>query len=145
MRCLLLSFNLHSKFCEDALLHACWLYNRTPHQSLNCTPIEKLTGRKPDLSHLHAFGSRVIVRPPGGRSTKLDMRAYQGIFLRYSGTDKNIIYYDIASGREKLAHHVAFDETHSTEPESYRPPMSHGLLAGLTPHSPSTHLFGRGC
>ncbi len=72
MRCLLYSANLHTKFWEDAILHATWLYNRTPHQSIGCTPIERLTNRKPDLSTIHTFGSRVIVRQPGGRSTKLD-------------------------------------------------------------------------
>ena len=41
---------------------ACWLYNRTPHSGLNFrTPFELFYEKKPDLSYIWIFGSRVHV------------------------------------------------------------------------------------
>ena len=75
--------NLPLKYWSDALLHASFIKNRLPHYKfqLKHTPYEKLTGITPDLSNLRVFGSRIVTRRPGQRTTKLTKHSYTGIFL----------------------------------------------------------------
>ena len=58
------------------------------------TPFEALTTRKPDLSNLRCFGSRVYAKNPGRRKAKLDDNNSKGIFLGMSGTTCNVYYKD---------------------------------------------------
>jgi hypothetical protein len=69
---------------------------------------------KPDLSHLRAFGSLVTARRPGPRNAKLDHHTYDGIFIGYEGSTKNISYLDLHSGRVKNDNCYVFDEAHYT-------------------------------
>jgi len=65
----------------------------------------------PDLSLLRTFGCRVYVLPPQvTRHSKLCSDAHTGLFLGYSQTMKNILYYDSATHHVKSALHVVFDE-----------------------------------
>ena len=88
---------LNPKFWSDALLHAVFVKNRLPHAAFHhkMTPYEQLTGTPPDLSKLRVFGSRIVCRKPGKRSPKLSKHSYNGIFLRYTKTLKNIVYLDL--------------------------------------------------
>lgn len=47
-----------------------------------------------DIRHLRALGSRVIVKRSGQRPTKADPHFYDGRFLRFGGTEKNVVYFD---------------------------------------------------
>ena len=120
VRSLLYMSGLHPKFWSAALLHAAWLYDRSYHSSIGKTPYEAWTGHRPDLSRIRLFGARVAARLPGKRAAKLDRHMFHGIFLGYTGTDKNVRYYDLDSGRVKTAKHVVFDEAHYSQKE--RPP-----------------------
>ena len=66
MRTMLSGGNLSSEYWSHALLHAVYVKNRLPHSSLlgRITPFERLTRRKPDLTHLQVFGSHVTVKQP---------------------------------------------------------------------------------
>ncbi len=75
------------------------------HHSFMCT------GHIPDLSLLHTFGCCIYILPP--RTThcnKLHSDTCTGIFLSYSQTLKNIIYYDVHSHQVKTTLHLVFDE-----------------------------------
>ncbi len=50
------------------------------------TPYEALTGRKPDLSNLHPWGTRVWVHTTGG--SKLDGRAKEGRWVGFDEESK---------------------------------------------------------
>ena len=51
----------------EAVMHAVWLKNRTSTRILeNMTPLEALTGKKPDLSELPEWGTRVWVHNDKG-------------------------------------------------------------------------------
>ena len=50
------------------------------------TPHEAWTGKQPSLKHIKTFGSPVIAKETGTRATKVDPNAFDGIFLRYTGT-----------------------------------------------------------
>ncbi|XP_063370326.1 uncharacterized protein LOC134658603 [Cydia amplana] len=57
VRCMLFESGLDNRFWAEALMTAVYLKNRSPTSALSGhTPLEKLTGLKPNLSHLHTFG-----------------------------------------------------------------------------------------
>ena len=67
---------------------------------------------RPNLSHLHVFGSFVTSKNPGDRRTKLSTNVSHSIFLGYTATDRNIFFRDKVSNQIKQAQHVVFDEVH---------------------------------
>ena len=112
MRGMLYNAGLGSEFWLYALVHAAYVKNHLPHSShhMSKTPYEAYTGIKPNLSMLRVCGCRVVVKKPQTRNTKLDDNTTQGIFLRYTATDKNIVYLDTITNQEKIASHIIFDE-----------------------------------
>ena len=138
VRSLLYSSGLPPKYWSAALVHAVHLKNRLWHSALNHTPYEAWTGTKPDLSHLRIFGSLLTSRIPGDRPAKLDKHSYDGIFLGYEGSTKNVSYIDIHSGRVKHGGHFTFDEAHFTS--SKRPPGPQFLFE-LGLHDTPPHLL----
>ena len=112
MRSMLKGANLDKSFWADALLHAVYLKNRLPHQAIGMTPYERMMRRKPDLSHLRIFGTKVIVKDKNIRNGKLTDNVIIGLFLRFTGTDRNIIFFDTKTNQTRSARHVEYDETH---------------------------------
>jgi hypothetical protein len=143
VRCMLYSASLGAEFWADALVHAAYLYNRTYHSSIRKTPHEAWTGKVPDLRHIRTFGSSVTVKKPGHRPTKNDPHCYHGIFLRFSSTTKNIIYYDINSKRTKTATHKRLDEFHYGNPPDSRPPMAKHLIELAADNHDKKQEYGR--
>jgi hypothetical protein len=86
------------------------------------TPYEAWYGRRPDMTFLKTFGSRVCVRQSGTRRCKLDHHDFTGIFLGYTATDQNIMYLDTTTGIVKTCHHAVFDEAWYLQP--HRPPAA---------------------
>ena len=128
MRCLLYSAGLDSRFWSYALRHAVYLKNRWPHASLNwMTPYESIHQQKPDLSHLRVFGSLVNVKSSAKRYMKLDTMSSQGIFMTYSGTDKNVYVVNQDGTNERLTTHVSYDEAHMSSTKSTLPHMAISL------------------
>jgi len=85
-----------------------------PTISCDASPYMICSDALPDLSLLQTFGCHVYVLPP--RATcrdKLCSDTQTGIFLGYSQTMKNILYYDITSWQIKMALHVVFDQAMS--------------------------------
>ena len=111
-RAAVMDAGLPSKFWSDGIIHAVYVKNRLPHTAFDMekTPYEMLTGSKPDLSQLRIFGTPITTRKPGKRPVKLDPHCYNGIFLRYSKTMKNIIYLDKKTRRIKTSSYAHFDE-----------------------------------
>jgi hypothetical protein len=97
VRCMLYGANLGVEFWADALVYAAYLYNRTYHEATGKTPYEAWTHLKPEMGHICTFGSSVTVRKPGRRPTKGDPHCYHGIFLRFTATTKNLVYYDVTN------------------------------------------------
>ena len=114
--CMLAQANLPGRFIKYALEYAVYVGNLVHNPLLNKTPMEALTGRKPDQKHykaLHLFGCLVFSFVPKGLRGKR-LGAYQkaepGIFLGYEG--KGIVR--VWKHRTKAVHneyHVAFCET----------------------------------
>ena len=127
MRCLLFSAELGSEYWSYALAHAVYIKNRLYHSALATTPFQAFTGRRPNLSKLRIFGSRVYARKTGNRPAKLDHHTTKGIFLTYTATDNNVYYIEHDSGQVRIGQHVIFDEAHMTTPAGYAPLAAEAL------------------
>ena len=128
MRCMLHSSNLGSEFWSDAPLYAAHTHNRTHHSAIDKTPYEAWTDKQPSLKHTKAFGAPVIARETGTRSAKLDPHAHDGVFLRHTGTSRNIVCYDIHSGQVKIATHRTHDEQGHSFDAQHRTTASNHLV-----------------
>lgn len=124
IRTMLHSASLPIKFWNFAFHHFIRLYNLFPHGKRPLSPFEMLHGRKPDVSHLRIFGSRVYIRPPGKRPSKLDLHAIKGIFLGYTSTLKQIYYLECSTNKVKIASHAKFDEGMNDLPLDQLPPFA---------------------
>ena len=127
MRCMLYSSELGPEYWSYALAHAVYIKNRLYHASLNTTPFQAFTGKRPNLSRLRIFGSRVYAKKSGDRPAKLDHHAAEGIFLCFSATDSNIYFIDDNTGKVKVGQHVVFDEAHMTVPAGHAPLAAEAL------------------
>jgi hypothetical protein len=94
VRCLLYSSSLPVTFWADALVYATYINNRLYHSGVEDIPFTLWTGRRPDMKHMRAFGAHVSVRRSGCRPTKTDPHYYDGQFLRFAATTRNIVYFD---------------------------------------------------
>jgi hypothetical protein len=143
VRCMLYGADLGAEFWADAIVYASYLYNRTYHESVGSTPEESWTGSKPEMSHIRTFGSSVTVKKPGGRRTKGDPHCYHGIFLRFTATTKNIVYYDINTKRTKTAAHKTMDEFHYGNPIDQRPKMAQHMIDTSADDGTKKQEYGR--
>jgi hypothetical protein len=138
---LLYGSGLPAKFWSAALLHAIYLHNRLVHSKTSKTPFKGWHGRKPDVTHLKTFGSRMCVKRTGSRRSKLDRHNFTGIFLGYTATDQNIIYLNTTSGIVKSCHHAVFDEAWYLQPS--HPPAAQLLYdLGIEDESTFVNLDG---
>ena len=146
MRCLLYSAGLGSQFWSYALRHAVYLKNRRPHSSLQwMTPYERINKKKPNLSKLRIFGSRVQIKQSAPRAMKLDNISSSGLFMTYKGTDKVAYVVDDDGTNERISTHLSFDEAHFSSDLKHQPPMAAVLRqAGYKDNPPQkgvpTHL-----
>jgi hypothetical protein len=135
--------NLGVEFWADALVYAAYLYNRTYHEAIGKTPYEAWTSVRPEMSHIRTFGSSVTAKKPGRRPTKGDPHCYHGIFLRYTATNKNLVYYDINTKRTKTATHKRLDEFHYGNPLEDRPKMAQHMIDLTSDDLTKKHEYGR--
>ena len=114
MRAALTNSGLSAKYWSDALIHSVFIKNRLPHAAFKykTTPYTELTGTKPNMESLRIFGSPITTRKPGRRPVKLDNHCYNGIFLRFAKTLKNIVYLDKTTNKIKTTTYATFDEAH---------------------------------
>jgi hypothetical protein len=97
---------------EEAVRAANYIRNRCPTRALyHITPYEKLTGMKPDLSHLRIFGSTAYCHIPREKRTKLDPKAIRTIFVGYDSQSKAYRCYCPLRKKILLSRDVLFDET----------------------------------
>ena len=100
VRCLLYGASLPVTFWADALVYANYLNNRLYNLGTQKIPYTSWTGNRAQVQHLRAFGSHVSVKRSGNRPTKTDPHYYNGRFLRFGATDRNIVYFDPVTHRD---------------------------------------------
>ena len=102
-------------FWADAIVvYAAYIHNCTYHDGISNVPYNRCgIGKRANMCHLRAFGSKAIVKRSGPRPTKGDPHDYyDGRFLRFGATDWNIVCFDETTKREKIARHCTMDEFH---------------------------------
>lgn len=100
---------LSAHYWEYALDHVAYVKNRLPHSAINCSPFEKLPGKKPTLKHIRVFGCCAFVYNEKPCS-KVHARGLPGIFLGY---DDNGVYMveSFTDGKLMNSVNVPFDES----------------------------------
>ena len=127
MRSLLYGAALGSEYWGYALRHAVYLKNRLPHSSLQYkTPFEIINNKKPDLTNIRVFGSRVHFMHKN-RQKKLDRMDNVGKFMTYKGNNNLAYVIDDTTGRERVTTHLNYDEAYISAPSSEQPPMGTAL------------------
>ena len=135
VRCLLYSSSMPVTFWADALVYATYVHNRLYHAGIQDIPYTVWTGRRANLQHLRAFGAHVTVRRSNPRPTKIDPHYFDGSFLRFAATTRNIVYFDTVTKRDKTARHCAIDEFHYGTARTHpRPLGAQDLLDKILPH-----------
>ena len=130
MRSMLINAGLPAQYWSYALIQAVFIKNRLPHahHEFNKTPFEAITGRRPNVTDIKIFGSRVVAKKTGHRSAKLDDHASRGIFLHHTATTSISKYLDTTTNREKITSHLEYDEAHYTIRDQDRPIGAQALL-----------------
>ena len=111
-RTMLCENNLPKYFWAEAVNSACYILNRALIRPiLKKTPYELWNERKPNISHLRAFGCKCYVHNNGKDNLgKFDAKSDEGIFVGYAISSKA---YRIFNKRTLLVEesvHVSFDE-----------------------------------
>ena len=83
----------------------CHLY-RCYNNRIGKTPIEALTGKTPDLSRMHVFGSTCFAYMHD--ATKLEARAVEGKFVGYDKHSPAYLVYIPGTGKIKRVRCVEF-------------------------------------
>ena len=127
IRSLLYGAGLGSEYWAYAMRHAVYLKNRLPHSSLQYkTPYQIVNNKKPNLTNLRVFGSRVHFLHKN-RQKKLDKIDNVGKFMTYKGNDTLAYVIDDITGKERVATHLNFDEAYASVPAGKQPPMGVAL------------------
>lgn len=114
-KCMLFDAKLETKFWAEACNNAAYLMNRTPRLRLgNKTPEEMWCGRKPDVSHLKIFGSRVMVHVPKEKRTKWQTKSTEMLFLGNDAQKKGYRCFDSEKNRVIVSRDVQFFESLSS-------------------------------
>eukprot|EP00742_Colponemidia_sp_Colp-10_P019010 GILJ01022017.1.p1 GENE.GILJ01022017.1~~GILJ01022017.1.p1 ORF type:complete len:919 (-),score=103.72 GILJ01022017.1:30-2786(-) len=107
---MLLDANLPKQFWGEAALCAVYLINRSPSRTLkDKTPIEVLTGKKPNLQHLRRFGCVAYVHIQLQQRHKLDVKAVASIMVGYETFGYRL--WDSKNRRLLRSKNVIFNES----------------------------------
>ena len=91
-RCLLLQAGLPKSLWTYAVLASAYTRNRCFNKNIGCTPFQGLTGRKPNISNMRAFGSVCYAKIQNPK--KLDDRSEKGFFIGYDrGSPSYLVYF----------------------------------------------------
>lgn len=109
-RSLLAAAGLPASYWGEAVTHANAILNVVHRTTADVSPMEAMTGVKPDLRHLHVFGSIAWVHTPNPSPGKLGSRGVKGIYLGDSGSLGSGTHKILADGRMFLTCDVHFTD-----------------------------------
>jgi transposase InsO family protein len=100
VRCMLSQSLLPKSYWGEALLYATTIRNSSMTTNIDkCPPSQTWSGRPCTYSHFHIFGQKVFAHIPNAKRTKLDPKAFEGVFLGLSLDQKGYRVLDVASGK----------------------------------------------
>ena len=80
-RCLLIDAHLPKSLWNYAVKAASYIRNRCYNPRTGKTPVELMTGKRPNISKMHVFGTKCFAYEQDKK--KLDPRSKQGVFVGY--------------------------------------------------------------
>jgi transposase InsO family protein len=126
IRAILAETKLPKELWAEIACAVAHLKNRSPTSALNgMTPYEALYGRRPDVSHLIAIGTKAFVHTPKKKTKKLDSRSLEGIMVGYGGSNQYRIWIP---GTNKIKVRVSRDVRFVGE-DTHGPVGAHGNVA----------------
>ncbi len=109
--------NLPKYFWAIVIATTIYIMNQTPTAAVHgMTPKEKFTGKKPDVSHFKVFGCIAYVHVPDEKTSKLDPKAENCIFIGYSLEQKGYRCFNSSIRKLQVSRDVVFDEMASWYP-----------------------------
>ena len=121
MRTLLFEAKLPTYLWEEAVRTANYVANRMPHRALKATtPLERFSGKKPDISHLRIFGCRSYIHSLP--SNKFQVKSLLSTFVGYDDQSKAYRCFDHSRRKIIISRNVKFDETVLGLPSTYPSP-----------------------
>ncbi|MCO5567705.1 hypothetical protein L7F22_021399 [Adiantum nelumboides] len=110
-RALMSEKNMPPCYWAEASSTAVYTMNMTPTATVHdMTPEEKLTRKKPDVSHFKVFGCIAYVHVPDELRMKLESKAEKCVFIGYSIEHKGYKYYNPVKRQVRVSKDVVFDE-----------------------------------
>ncbi|KAL0858839.1 hypothetical protein ABMA27_011295 [Loxostege sticticalis] len=110
-KAMLFDANLKKEYWAEAVATAAYIVNRSPSRVLaEVTPFEKWSGKKPNISHLKIFGSKVMVHIPKQNRLKWDRKSRELIFVGYCETTKGYRLHDPKTRKTVISRDVIFIE-----------------------------------
>ena len=134
-RTLLLVSRLPAEFYSEAQLMACYILNRLVHAGQTISPYEIMYGIRPQISHLHPFGTVCYVFVPQERRTKLAHVQEKGRLIGFGDDDSSeeIKGYKVVTELDSKivwSSDVIFDVTHAFQPLTGAPLVELDSLVG---------------
>lgn len=110
-RAMLHASKLPKSLWSVAVKTMAYLRNRSPARANNgITPIERITGQKPDLAHLRIFGCPVSVAVPKEKRKKWDSRSRMGYMVGYEPYSTGYVVWYPGNRRVDKVRDVVFHE-----------------------------------
>ena len=113
---MLLEANLHKRLWTYTVMTAVYIRNRCFNSRLGKTPYEALTGKQPNLSNMHVFGSTCYAFVQNAK--KLDDRSRKGVFVGYDKDSPAYLVYHPETNKVEKLRCVKFFDNFKTEPEA---------------------------
>ncbi|KAJ8642637.1 hypothetical protein MRB53_004385 [Persea americana] len=103
--------NVPTQFWAECMRTATYVINCLPQPKFNfMSPVEKLFGVKPNVSHLRVFGSVCYVFVPDHLRSKFEKKVVRCVFTGYDTERKGWRCVDPVTGRIHVSRNVVFDE-----------------------------------
>src|SRR6266850_8183991 len=137
-RAMLIANNVPEFLWKPAVAHAAYLWNQSFTHSVPCTPYEQWHMLKPNIAHLHEYGTLVWILMQGQKlPCKMMQKLQRKIFVGYDNRAKAVKYYNTETRKiltSRNFHFLALEEKGSCNEEiMVAPDTSHeGELEGGT-------------
>jgi hypothetical protein len=144
IRAILAETNLRKELWAEIACAVAHIKNRSPTSALGNkrTPCEALYGKKPNVSHLVAIGTKAYVHTPKNKTKKLDLRGLEGLMVGYRGTNQYRIWIPNSNKvKIRVSRDVCFLEqsTRTVGAHSNAAPLANAApSANVAPHANTT-------
>lgn len=108
--CLMLEGDLSPSLWAEACNATTFLLNRTTRSEKACSPLEMLSGEKPNFDQLRMYGSTVFAKILDQKNGSFDPRSKKCKLIGYSEVSKAYRLMDLETGRLFVSRDVKFVE-----------------------------------